>query len=174
MSEWIAHVKQVAKDKGISYKDALKVAKASYKPKKQLKGRAVDPMEVVEKVGEVAEGLTSGIADSVSRFELWRDYVVPVVERELKKYGYSSINDPKINADWLSGGCKLCGGFNIGKVVGDVSRTETLRAIRILKKPLDILERKSGKKRDLKWVARQVGQPLKVVFPIEDIEDFVD
>lgn len=32
-SEWIEHVKKVAKQKGISYKEAMKVAKSSYKPK---------------------------------------------------------------------------------------------------------------------------------------------
>ena len=32
-SEWILHVKKVAKQKGISYKEAMKVAKSSYKPK---------------------------------------------------------------------------------------------------------------------------------------------
>lgn len=32
-SEWIIHVKKVAKQKGISYKEAMKVAKATYKPK---------------------------------------------------------------------------------------------------------------------------------------------
>ena len=32
-SEWILHVKKVAKQKGISYKESMKVAKASYKPK---------------------------------------------------------------------------------------------------------------------------------------------
>ena len=32
-SEWIEHVKKVAKQKGISYKESMKVAKASYKPK---------------------------------------------------------------------------------------------------------------------------------------------
>ena len=33
MSEWIDHVKKVAKQKGISYKEAMKVAKSTYKPK---------------------------------------------------------------------------------------------------------------------------------------------
>lgn len=33
MSDWITHVKKVAKDKGISYKDALKVASKTYKKK---------------------------------------------------------------------------------------------------------------------------------------------
>ena len=32
-SLWIIHVKKVAKQKGISYKEAMKVAKSSYKPK---------------------------------------------------------------------------------------------------------------------------------------------
>lgn len=36
MSEWIDHVKKVAKQKKISYKEAMKVAKASYKPKKAV------------------------------------------------------------------------------------------------------------------------------------------
>lgn len=31
MSAWIDHVKKVAKDKGISYKEALKVASKTYK-----------------------------------------------------------------------------------------------------------------------------------------------
>jgi hypothetical protein len=33
-SEWITHVLKVSKDKGISYKEAMSVAKSSYKPKK--------------------------------------------------------------------------------------------------------------------------------------------
>lgn len=33
MSEWIDHVKAVAAKKKISYKEAMSVAKASYKPK---------------------------------------------------------------------------------------------------------------------------------------------
>jgi len=34
MSAWIDHVKKVAAQKKISYKEAMSVAKASYKPKK--------------------------------------------------------------------------------------------------------------------------------------------
>ncbi len=34
MSDWINHVKKVSKEKGISYKEAMKVAKSTYKPKK--------------------------------------------------------------------------------------------------------------------------------------------
>ena len=37
-NSWIKHVKKVAKDKKISYKDALKVAKKTYKKKKVMKG----------------------------------------------------------------------------------------------------------------------------------------
>ena len=33
MSEWLSHVKKVAKAKKISYKEAMSVAKSSYKPK---------------------------------------------------------------------------------------------------------------------------------------------
>ena len=43
MSEWIDHVKKVAKQKNISYKEAMSVAKASYKPKGKkapVKGKA--------------------------------------------------------------------------------------------------------------------------------------
>tara|TARA_R110001606_G_scaffold361578_2_gene514730 strand:- start:5723 stop:5917 length:195 start_codon:yes stop_codon:yes gene_type:complete len=36
-SEWILHVKKVAKDKGISYKESMKVAKETYKPKPKSK-----------------------------------------------------------------------------------------------------------------------------------------
>lgn len=32
-SEWIEHVKKVAKQKKITYKEAMKVAKSTYKPK---------------------------------------------------------------------------------------------------------------------------------------------
>jgi len=39
MSEWIDHVKKVAKQKKISYKEAMSVAKASYKPKGKGKGK---------------------------------------------------------------------------------------------------------------------------------------
>lgn len=191
-NDWINHVKKVAEEKGLSYKDAMKFARETYKKgeklttkpvkgeakkNRKLKGgvSAEAVKEGIEEVGNVVGELTSGIADSISRFELWRDYIVPVMERELKKYGYKDLYDPKINQDWLSGGKKLKGcKLEIGKVVGDVSRSETLRAIRILKKPLDILARKSGKKRDLRWLARQVGVPLKVAFPIDDIEDFIE
>ena len=34
MSDWISWVKKTAKDKKISYKEAMKVAKSTYKPKK--------------------------------------------------------------------------------------------------------------------------------------------
>lgn len=37
MSGWIEHVKKVAKDKGLSYKEAMSVAKKSYKPKDNTK-----------------------------------------------------------------------------------------------------------------------------------------
>ncbi len=33
MSAWIDHVKKVSKEKGITYKEALKVAGETYKPK---------------------------------------------------------------------------------------------------------------------------------------------
>tara|TARA_R110000803_G_scaffold124302_1_gene192105 strand:+ start:14126 stop:14245 length:120 start_codon:yes stop_codon:yes gene_type:complete len=36
-SEWIQHVKKVAAQKKISYKEAMSVAKATYKPKKVKK-----------------------------------------------------------------------------------------------------------------------------------------
>lgn len=42
MSAWIEHVKKVAKSKGISYKDAMSVAKASYKPASKGKGAIGD------------------------------------------------------------------------------------------------------------------------------------
>lgn len=37
MSDWISHVKKVAKEKGIAYKDALKVAGKTYKKKDMKK-----------------------------------------------------------------------------------------------------------------------------------------
>ena len=37
-NSWIKHVKKVAKEKKISYKDALKIAKKTYKKKKVMKG----------------------------------------------------------------------------------------------------------------------------------------
>tara|TARA_R110000796_G_scaffold52370_7_gene123378 strand:+ start:485 stop:667 length:183 start_codon:yes stop_codon:yes gene_type:complete len=45
MSEWIDHVKKVAKQKGISYKEAMKVAKSTYKPK----GKKDDKKKVEKK-----------------------------------------------------------------------------------------------------------------------------
>ena len=39
MSHWIDHVKKVAKQKKISYKEAMSVAKASYKPRGKGKGK---------------------------------------------------------------------------------------------------------------------------------------
>lgn len=49
MSEWIDHVKKVAKQKKISYKEAMSVAKASYKPKGKGKGKAKKEMEDMKK-----------------------------------------------------------------------------------------------------------------------------
>jgi len=43
MSDWIDHVKKVAKQKKISYKEAMSVAKASYKPKGKAKAPAKAP-----------------------------------------------------------------------------------------------------------------------------------
>ena len=43
MSEWIDWVKKVAKQKKISYKEAMSVAKASYKPKGKAKAPAKAP-----------------------------------------------------------------------------------------------------------------------------------
>lgn len=40
-SEWITHVKKVAKQKNISYKEAMSVAKSSYKGGKDKKVPAV-------------------------------------------------------------------------------------------------------------------------------------
>ncbi len=42
-SEWIEHVKSVAAKKKISYKEAMSVAKASYKPKGKKASVAVAP-----------------------------------------------------------------------------------------------------------------------------------
>ena len=53
-SEWIEHVKKVSAQKKISYKEAMKVAKASYKPKgkKQApakgKGKKPAPKEMMD------------------------------------------------------------------------------------------------------------------------------
>ena len=38
MSEWIDHVKAYAKKHGVSYKEAMSKAKASYKPKHSKRG----------------------------------------------------------------------------------------------------------------------------------------
>ena len=38
MSAWIEHVRKVAKEKGITYKEAMKVASKTYKPKAGTKG----------------------------------------------------------------------------------------------------------------------------------------
>ena len=48
VSEWIEHVKKVAQKKKISYKEALSVAKASYKPKGKKvhsKSKSNEPMK---------------------------------------------------------------------------------------------------------------------------------
>ncbi len=37
MSDWIQHVKKYAKDKGVTYKEAMTKAKATYKPKSKSK-----------------------------------------------------------------------------------------------------------------------------------------
>ena len=49
MSEWIDHVKKVAKQKKITYKEAMKVAKATYKPKGKGKGKEKKEKEMKEK-----------------------------------------------------------------------------------------------------------------------------
>ena len=46
MSTWIDHVKKVAKAKKISYKEAMSVAKATYKPK----GKKTDEKKKDKKV----------------------------------------------------------------------------------------------------------------------------
>jgi len=42
MNSWIQHVKTVAAKKGISYREALKVASASYKKKRIVKGKGAE------------------------------------------------------------------------------------------------------------------------------------
>lgn len=42
MNSWIQHVKAVASKKGISYREALKVASASYKKKRIVKGKGAE------------------------------------------------------------------------------------------------------------------------------------
>lgn len=44
MNPWIVHVKKVAVEKGISYREALKIASKSYKKKSSMKGKGMDPM----------------------------------------------------------------------------------------------------------------------------------
>jgi len=58
MSEWIDHVKKVAKAKKISYKEAMSVAKASYKPKGKkapVKDKAKKPTKKEKKEMEEME-----------------------------------------------------------------------------------------------------------------------
>ena len=45
MSEWILHVKSVAAKKKISYKEAMKVAKETYKPKGKAKADKKAPVK---------------------------------------------------------------------------------------------------------------------------------
>ena len=45
MSEWTDHVLKVSKQKKISYKEAMSVAKASYKPKGKAKAPAKAPVK---------------------------------------------------------------------------------------------------------------------------------
>lgn len=47
-SEWIEHVKKVAAQKKITYKEAMSVAKASYKPK----GKKAPPKKVEKGKGK--------------------------------------------------------------------------------------------------------------------------
>tara|TARA_R110002153_G_scaffold219904_1_gene372391 strand:+ start:371 stop:586 length:216 start_codon:yes stop_codon:yes gene_type:complete len=49
MSTWIDHVKKVAKAKKISYKEAMSVAKASYKPKAKGEKKKMNKKDVKEK-----------------------------------------------------------------------------------------------------------------------------
>ena len=59
MSEWIDWVKKVAKQKKISYKEAMSVAKASYKPKGKakapVKAKGRKPMKGKNVKGSVDE-----------------------------------------------------------------------------------------------------------------------
>ncbi len=48
--DWISHVKAVQKKKGISYKEALKVASASYKKKGAKKGAKKIPKKMKGKM----------------------------------------------------------------------------------------------------------------------------
>ena len=41
MNPWIQHVKKVAVEKGISYREALKIASKSYKKKSSMKGKGM-------------------------------------------------------------------------------------------------------------------------------------
>ena len=45
-SEWIEHVKKVAAQKKITYKEAMSVAKASYKPTKKATTKKAPPKKV--------------------------------------------------------------------------------------------------------------------------------
>ncbi len=54
-SEWIEHVKKVAAQKKITYKEAMSVAKASYKPKGTTKGKKAPPKKVEKGKGSSKE-----------------------------------------------------------------------------------------------------------------------
>lgn len=53
MSAWIDHVKKVAAQKKISYKEAMSIAKASYKPKKLVAVKATGSRKPFKKGGKV-------------------------------------------------------------------------------------------------------------------------
>jgi hypothetical protein len=55
-SEWIEHVKKVSKQKKITYKEAMKVAKATYKPK----GKKMDDKK---KMPKKKKNMGEGVAE---------------------------------------------------------------------------------------------------------------
>jgi len=67
-SEWIEHVKKVAAQKKITYKEAMSVAKASYKPKgKKAPAKATTKSAPQKKVGKGKGGKESAEMEVMSK-----------------------------------------------------------------------------------------------------------
>ena len=134
-------------------------------------------MQGIGQVGQVFTDVADATTDSISRFELWRDFIVPLANNLARQYGYAELYDPAILRDWqagvrnkapVGGGDEPLGNYKwTGRIKDVASRFETLRAIRILLPLLQV----TGN--DLRYFEYQLGIPLDIIFPIPDIEKFV-
>ena len=89
---WIIHVKKVAKEKNLKYKDALKVAKATYKPKKKTvksKKMELEGDGILQNIKEfVGEKIVEPISKKGTKILKSRPRQV---QKLLKNYGNKNI-----------------------------------------------------------------------------------